>query len=304
MNKHAILREIKDRSDKTSLKLPRDIQLEEANGVTTLSLSAKSVIKNMQDNAAAFEGWILCLKAVVPAWTFCLHWEKPENTHNRHYQRFLYRVSKFNDIFGGETGWFTIGDESFLQDLRIEGDSRRYQLNSPTPGERTNDSKDSAENRLENEIVKTQPQSLKALFDIDELKRQLPMGIFEGEVCEKNAIVPHGKSAADIWGASADGSLILFELKAENNNQVGAISELFFYAMVLEDEQQGTFFRKDMKDEVIRNTKSLKAMVLAPKIHPLITKNVFQLLNENVKDIEFGYVSINPTPPFNCKRIF
>jgi len=304
MNKHEILREIKGRSGNTSLKLPRDIQMEEADGVTTISLSAKSVIRNMQDNAAAFEGWVLCLKAVVPAWTFCLHWEKPEDTHSRHYQRFLYRISKFNEIFGGENGWFIVRDNNFLQDLRIKGDFHRYQLNSPSSGERTNDSKDSPENRLENDIVKNQPRSLKALFDIDELKRQLPMGIFEGEVSEKNAIVPHGKSAADIWGASADGSLVLFELKAEKNNQVGAISELFFYAMVLEDEQEGTFFREGAAGKIIRNTKSLKAMMLAPKTHPLITNNVFQLLNENVKDIEFGYVSINSAPPFNCKRIF
>lgn len=130
------------------------------------------------------------------------------------------------------------------------------------------------------------------------------MGVFEDEVSKETAIFTGGSSAADLWGASEDGSLVLLELKAKNNNQVGALSELFFYAMVLADEQQGKFFRKGVEGEIIRGTKSLKAMILAPGIHPLITKKVFQLLNTNIKGIEFGYVAINPSPPFDCKRMF
>lgn len=304
MNKCEILREIKSRLGEMRLRLPRDIHMQETDDVITISLPARSVIKNMQDNAVAFEGWILCLKAIVPTWKFCIHWEKPDKIHDCHYQRFLYRVDKFNKLYGGKDGWFTIGDDCSLVDLRIKDGSSHYRINCPASGKRTNDSKSSAENSLENDIIKAQPLSLRSLFSIDKLKRQLPMGVFEGEVRGKNAIFPRGKSAIDIWGTSPEGSLVLFELKAKNNNQVGAVSELFFYAMVLVDEQQGKFFREGPEGGIIRYTNDLKAMILAPETHPLITKKVFQLLNSNVMGIEFGYVSIDSSPPFNCKRIF
>lgn len=301
MNKSEILRAIRNGTGK--IALPETLELKEDSGVVSVSLTASSVIKNMQEDAAAFEGWILGIKAIMDGWKFCLHWKAPEDVASRHYQRFLYRVDRFNSFFGGKDGWFSFGDECSLGPLKIKHGDIRYQLNCPAPGSRTNESMSSAENLLENTIVKDRQSPLKKMFAIDKLERQLPMGVFDGEVSKQNAIFTGGKSAVDIWGISPDKTTIIFELKAGGNEKVGVISELFFYAMVLADEQKQKFYREGWAGEAIRETRTLKAMILAPKIHPLISRGVFDLLNAPRKGIvEFGYVEM--TPSFDFSRVF
>jgi hypothetical protein len=228
MNKTEILRAIKAGAGKVSLKLPGNLELDENDGLVKISLAASDVTKNLQEDAAAFEGWILGIKAIMNDWKFCLYWRVPENADNRHYQRFLYRVDRFNSFFGGKDGWFSFGAECSLEALRIKCEKAHYQLNCPTPGTRTNDSKSSRENLLENAIINGQPLSLKEMFAIDKLKRQLPVGVFDGEVSKQAAIFTGGKSAVDVWGISSDKSLVIFELKADDNEKVGVISEAFF----------------------------------------------------------------------------
>jgi hypothetical protein len=308
MDKSQILQALKENTGNTSLQLPAAIQMEANNQIVEIQLPASCVSANMQDDSAAFEGWILGVKAIIPDLKFQLHWDESMNPKKeKHYQRFLYRVEKFNRLFGGENGWFKIGEQNSLGRLKIRQEGH-YCLNSPSqqPAARINNSRQSPENLLENDLVRTQPAKLLNLFQIPKglLQRQLPMGVFENVVSRKTAIFTGGKSAADLWAKSEDGSLILFELKADGNCKMGVLSELFFYAMVLADEQQNTFFRQGPEGVIIRSTKSLKAMILAPTIHPLITQEIFALLNTNRMGIEFGYVSINPTSPFECKRMF
>lgn len=83
----------------------------------------------------------------------------------------------------------------------------------------------------------------------------------------------------------------MLELKAEGNCKVGVLSELFFYAMVMRDEQLGKFVRR----RNIERAKKIKAFILAPELHPLITQEVFDLLNEKLRneDIEFGYINFD-----------
>jgi hypothetical protein len=64
----------------------------------------------------------------------------------------------------------------------------------------------------------------------------------------------------------------------------------------LADEQAGLLIRRKSPGELIRKTTSLKAMILASAVHPLITSRVFDLLNSPFKQrassgtrIEFGY---------------
>lgn len=303
MDKSEILQAVRNSIGKTSIELPGNFELEENAWVVSISLTANSVIKNMQEDAAAFEGWMLGIKAIMKDWKFCLHWETPNDTASRHYQRFLYRVDRFNSFFGGQNGWFSLGEECSLEALRIKHDKDHYQLNCPTPGDRATESPSLPENLLENTIVKDHQSPLKKMFRIDKLERQLPVGVFDGEVSRQNAIFPGGKGAVDIWGISSDKSLVIFELKAGGNEKVGVISELFFYAMVLTNEQKQKFYREGKEGEAIRETRSLKAMILAPKIHPLISREVFDLLNAPRKGaIEFGYVEM--TPSFDFSRVF
>jgi hypothetical protein len=261
---------------------------------TAEGLASRSVTENMQQDASAFEGWAVGLKAVAPEWSFRLNWVAPEITTDGHYQRFLYRVKKFSAYY---SDWFSIAPGCSTQALRIK-DNTTYLLNAPSEmgNGRTNDSMMHAENRIENKIITDGDSPLKHTFKIDTLERQLPVGVFCGSIEKKNAIFTHGKSAVDMWGISSANELVIFELKAPGNEKIGAISELFFYAMVLADEQAGILKRENPPGELIRKTTSLKAILLASDTHPLITNKVFDLLNAPFKQkdpalpkIEFGY---------------
>ncbi len=111
MNRDEILKEVRARAKINNLALPKHLQLEEQNGLVTLSLATVEgsapcgVTANMQQDASAFEGWAVGLKAVVPEWNVCLKWAEPKNTADGHYQRFLYRVKKISTYYGD---WFSI----------------------------------------------------------------------------------------------------------------------------------------------------------------------------------------------------
>ena len=293
---------MREESRKPSIKFPSEIDFQENNHVITLTMR-DSMVKNMQDDSAAFESWSLCLKACLDAEPMkcCLKWNKPADPKDPHYQRFLYRVDRFNNIFGGSEGWFFIDNDSkeFMVDLEIK-DDKNYFLNSPSTRneDRINDKTKNIESRLENEILRQQ-DNLKDLKELcpATLYRQLPVGLFREKVIKDNAIFPSKHSAIDLWGANGD-DLYILELKAKRNCKVGVLSELFFYTMVLRDEKVGRFVRKSNEEELfegksIRNTNKIKAFILAPELHPFITQKVFDLLNEKLRNqkIEFGYIN-------------
>jgi hypothetical protein len=300
VNQDEILKALRARSKTSRIALPKHLHLEEQNGVVTLSLATvegsapRGVTANMQQDASAFEGWAAGLKAAVPEWNFCLNWTEPNHAADGHYQRFLYRVKKFSAYY---SDWFSVAQGCSTQALRIK-DNSTYHLNAPsgTGNGRTNDSTCNAENVIENKIIQDAASPLKQAFKIAQFERQLPVGVFCDSVERKNAVFTHGKSAVDIWGITSANELVVFELKAPGNKKVGALSELFFYAMVLADEQAGLLIRKNPPGDLIRKTTSLKAFLLASTVHPLITETVFDLLNAPFKrkdavfpKIEFGY---------------
>jgi hypothetical protein len=312
-NKESVLNKLKESTGIKSLKLPSYLGVSEHDGVVTLSMQAikknsqsYGVLANMQQDDAAFEGWAICMKAAVPSWTFKLHWELPVDKSSGHYQRFLYRAKRFRSLY---TSWFNIDDQGLEEiekfSLIRDSDYGKYILNAPLGDpERTNDAEHSPENLLENTIIKTQPHELNSLFDVKQYHRQLPVGLFLDSVAKENAIFTHGKSAIDIWGISEDKTLVIFESKALGNTKIGAISELFFYAMVMRDEQQKHFRRKSNNELGIRETTSVKAMILAEHVHPLINNpKVFELMNQPCENlIEFGYVR-NPAS-YSYKRVY
>jgi len=299
MNKEELLRCVREKSGESSIKFPDRIDFQENNHVITLTM-LDSRTKNMQDDSAAFEGWALCLKACMDAESMkcCLKWNKSADPKDKeHYQRFLYRVYRFNNIFGGSEGWFFIDNESkeFMVDLEIK-DDKEYFLNLPSTRneDRINNETKNIESRLENKIL-VQQNNFKGLKKCcpAKLHRQLPVGLFHTEVRKNNAIFPSKHSAIDLWGANGD-DLYILELKAKGNCKVGVLSELFFYTMVLRDEQLERFVRKSPEGELIRSTKQIKAFILAPELHPFITQKVFNLLNEKLRNkMEFGHIKFD-----------
>lgn len=292
------------------IKFPERLGLSSDNDVITVKIDKVSVTKNMQDDSSTFEGWILCIKTAFDAegvnYKFVLDWDGPEiikDTDKQHYQRFLYRAYKFDEIFGGSNSWFKIKNKKELSGLKVKYNKNEvYCLNMPSTvnDERVNNSTANPENVLENYIVKNQTSllGLKTICNNAILERQLPVGLFKGKVSEVTAIFPSKKSAIDIWGITGTGEdLYILELKAKNNKKVGCISELFCYTMIVHEEQNGVFVRDSEEGRRVQKTSNVKAYILAPEIHPLITREVFMLMNEAFKTkkkrIVFGYIEFN-----------
>jgi len=96
----------------SGIKFPRRLGISSDDNVITIKIDKVSVIKNMQDDSNAFEGWILCIKTALDTkntkYKFVLDWDSPKiikDVDRQHYQRFLYRVYKFHEIFGKGNSW-------------------------------------------------------------------------------------------------------------------------------------------------------------------------------------------------------
>ncbi len=159
------------------------------------------------------------------------------------------------------------------------------------------------ENVLERQFISEAKALLSKVagLDIAKIDRQLPVGVFHREIKAKNEVFPRRKSAVDIWGISKDHkTLNIFELKDSKNMKVGVISEIFFYVLLMEEIQKGTLkFGKTSKSRLkpeneIPITNKIKAYILAPRLHPLIDKEILQMFNRAFHNkgrrIEFGFL--------------
>ncbi|OGS23316.1 MAG: hypothetical protein A2252_09550 [Elusimicrobia bacterium RIFOXYA2_FULL_39_19] len=311
MDKLQLLKVLKERINNRAIRFPANLGIEENNNIVRIDLTDSSVIANMQTDDAAFESWILCMKAILDdnqtEYRFALDWNPPVDLNNKHYQRFLYRVFKFNTIFGGENGWFSLVQNNQLNDLVIQyTPGNHFVMNSPTSNgtERINVEMNNEENMLENAIIQN-PTSLINLCNIrPPLERQLPVGVFRDVVATVNAIFPHGHSAIDLWGIGNDNLLNIFELKIETNNGIGVLSELFFYTMLMDDVRNQRINLQNGANNLV-NTEGIVSYILEQRIqqrnctfiHPMITEGVFVLLNNALQahNIAFGSIVLDET---------
>lgn len=272
----------------------------------------KSVVSNMQTNESSFEGWILVFKTNIKKYKnskFSLKWKKPSNVNDPHYQRFLYRVKKFSEIF---SDWFYIDHESekMLQDSKIhfvnKSDKNKpsiYILNTPSK-ERSNELSNpkvnfnkTSEHDLEVLFVTNYKYGLCEKAELSSIYRQLPIGVFKEKVSKFTAIFTGQHSAIDIWGISNDKkTLSIFELKKPKNKAVGIVSELFFYSMVVKDIlcERFKINPEDNNSKIsdiialkdaLKHTRYIKAYFLVKEMHPLINMDVIELLNDaNIKN--------------------
>lgn len=258
---------------------------------------------NMQADDAAFEGWALALHVhlnkniqleldtngeAVPAWDR----EKP------HYNRFLYRLKKFDTLYGGPDGWFTVEEnlsaaaEDFDRYLHASVVTFRNNIGTKSASVRQG-----AEARAEAAFYAS-PDKLSAYSK--DLSRQLPVGLFEGTIKKETGIFTGGSSAIDLWGLGGDASgtqMVIYELKTLKRQKssgpsakVGIISELMFYAhyaydMYLERKGFQPTPPKNGKDPrgyrrlAEANIIGIRAYMLTDKLHPLITPNVLKEMN-------------------------
>jgi|GEM_PF-245332 len=112
--------------------------------------------------------------------------------------------------------------------------------------------------------------------EIDPLERQLPLGLFDGEISAATAWTPGGGSQADLWTTSRDGAVAhIFELKVARNRLVGIVPELICYAWLLRHVAApiGTHGRIEGEGVAlgrIAGTERLDGWLLAKDLHPLV----------------------------------
>lgn len=266
--------------------------------------------KNMQDNAAAFEGWALALhtrlgaEIVLDVEDGVLQKDETEKElENRlkgksgHFARFLYRALRFSEQY---SAWFSLSEklEKIVDNFGAWMADQKDNLigNAPKGEAGVNEH---LEIHIEAAFAETQAGKDKLteltksefIIDSDMIHRQLPVGLFLGELSEDAQIFTGGKAAIDLWGLSEDRrTLAIFELKAKNP-MIGIVTELFFYANYMNDLINGAF-KPDPKSakkdrgysklvEAIETIQQVKAYMLADTLHPLITDKLLKQMNEN-----------------------
>lgn len=229
---------------KSLINLPRDIEFKVAGDTCTMVIEKSYA--NMQENCNAFEGWALLIKSYFPNANIVLEWNSdiPDTDRTNNgipsqnevaYNRFLYRVEKFEKLFGD---WFSIPvakkEEVGVFNKKIKTNHVNNLCDSdssynPVKGIEHIIEKDFSRETmnqrffLEKLRMQAKPIKLNCVFD------QLPNGLFEGSVAKRNRVFPTGYF--DLWGIDDNDNLCIFELKKpQGNDKIGIISELFFYA--------------------------------------------------------------------------
>ena len=107
-------------------------------------------------------------------------------------------------------------------------------------------------------------------------RRQLPLGLFAGQVAKRNHWTPGSGAQADLWSTSPDGATFhLFELKVGGNTQVGVLPELLTYAWLLHRARVGLPGGAAVRGggpgvEAARRARRIVGWIVAPTVHPLV----------------------------------
>ena len=302
--------EAKFRDTARKAKLPKDIRFYAGEDEQTVVLELQpraigAVAKknwNMQTDAAAFEAWALLIHAHYDCIRRIVLTVSPmpgSLPYRGHYGRFMYRAMKFQEQFAE---WFSLSPEleRVVEKFRAYLAAHRFCNNVPS-GEAAEN------NHLENHIealFANKQASLLAnlcrehgllLENPCQFFRQLPVGLFEEQVSAETSVFTGGKSAIDLWTTDGE-NIVLFELKA-NNPRVGILSEVMFYANYITDMfiSQNTFEAQLVEGNACRGYERLisnafcrvHAAILTDGLHPLITPEVLEEMNQNAGPIRY-----------------
>jgi hypothetical protein len=301
--------------------IPEDLEISKENNTITIKYSQKHVTSNMQTDKVCFEGWALLFHtteklAIEVDWDEPIFSEKREKKGQAaeygHYQRFLYRLKKFDQQFP----WFKVSKPNLvnsqffyssdptiinLGDPKKRKDKRDQKTKGKRTGEYTEDELESLltfDNQISND--------LKNNLNLKEITNQFPVGVFKGTVSKTSRVFTGGKSAIDIIGISKENKASVIELKrgGGKNKKLGIISELFFYSNIINDIQNNEIQLESEPEGFYQNlfkTKGVNGVMLAPEFHPCIEKNeIIDLLNQN-SEIDYLVVKIEGDTPNSIK---
>ena len=256
MNRDEILKQLKEKV--SNAKLPEGIGFEIKDGNLYLDMNQKGLISNMQENCAAFEGWAILLKYWLSEYIdnvcvrfSCINEANHTNAEKMHYQRFLYRLSKFVATYK----WAKYESDYSIDDYSTSG----FVLN--TPDSESKEEASGEEAQLERKLLRDTPGNL-CITD-----HQLPVGVFRNEVSGQTQVMNSGY--IDLWGI--DGNVLnIYELKKEDNYQVGIITELFFYVNIMNDLMK---HRINYEDKQHKDERSFEKIFTAYKNHSITKIN-------------------------------
>lgn len=313
---------------------PKVLKVNLSGNTATICVSETSIKSNMQEDRAAFEGWALALRfwlSDIPDLRVKLFWPDQYDYNDPHVQRFLYRAIKFDDLFywvdldrrdeAKNASFVLSGENNGNLFINGPGDRAEFELKQKDC-EKFKSQKywELSEDGIEKVILKYRPHDLR-LFCMDIRDRQLPVGLFKGQVDKGSKVFTGGKSAVDLFAIKGD-ELHIYELKTHKNAKIGILSELFFYTCFFIDFCNGVFKYENNKVPSLWHNFALANIeapenfspnkivshLFAPKYHPLLDNcedgtNLLDLLNSAMEqaNISAKFVITPLTPSLYCK---
>ena len=304
------------------VNLPSKVRFTTEGNNCNICMPADLACGNLQNDSAAFEGWALALRTWLGCRVF-ISWTLAKDVKDRDYQRFLYRMIRFDEA----ASWFNVAAEceDYLEDslvLEPDGTPREapgYFLVN-VPGKRKEVEVDDVarelsqltENELENHFF-LMPQSLLDCIDwYADIRKQIPVGVFAEKVSKSSRVFPGVGGKVDLGAVDERRGVALFELKKPGNHKVGSISELLFYTHVARDIQNGIFDYQEsdlgVNERLIMKAESVTGFILADKLHPLLdNEDLFETLNLAFSDHNktFGFIEYHGmSDRVECERVF
>ncbi len=276
-------------ADRRSVRLPAHpgLRFSGAGDVVQMHLSGAAVSGNMQTNAAAFESWALALHRWCGVGV-TITWDEPVQTLESkasdsargHYQRFLYRLANFAELFSDD--WLTVVDEKNALLSRLTARGKPLYVNRGGSAEKKEPKgvlphEKWSEDRWECHLASDKVTWLDDRFRIHNKTQQFPVGLFNEPIPSNGSrVFPGAKSAIDII-AQTPSDIWIFELKKSGNIGFGALSELLFYTWFVRDladghfKQAATAGKSRVKFQIeVEPNKAIHGVLLAEKVHPLI----------------------------------
>lgn len=253
----------------------------------TLVVTVKGLKANMQDDEGAFESWAIVLKYYLKddVNTITIDWErdlcKGEEGYY-HYNRFVYRLSKFVQTYSWARSAKNIPTIPNLLYCNV-GDGEAADISKHE--------KDS-EGWLECKYV------MEHSNEYDVMNHQFPVGLFDSKVSRATHYTTGQKSALDIWAIKGN-NLTVFELKKADNKPLGIISELMFYTNVIDDILSHRIMyeisaktKKAVKNDIrgfrmfyeayaTGKINSIESVFLADNLHSLINNELIDFINDS-----------------------
>lgn len=252
----------------------------------SLTIRAADLSRNIQCQLAATPSYLVCfaywLEIVCQKPTTCrirIEGEIPtEAKQIKHWRRSLFLINEMKILLRKRISVISPDNwqwpqQPYLNEKRQDRKNEQRKQHNP-------------EHRLEISLCRSS-KAAREFADkanvgaITRFERQLPVGLFGGEVGRNSHWTPGGGSQVDLWAQSRDGQTFhLFELKALDragrpNKPLGIIPEALYYLRLLHYVRVGisgggSIIANNMDIQKLRSAKKIVMWLVAPEYHPLV----------------------------------